>query len=117
MDTDRCRSGFTREWAGPAGQSPPAAHRRSRPRTPAKPVPSTALVSSRACPEMLCITEKKPPFSRRLFSPAFLQASAHRKAVSAAQSTFSNFKSHTPCPNRSPRRSNLVIGRSSGRGT
>ncbi|QNV69245.1 hypothetical protein F7661_13240 [Pseudomonas sp. CFA] len=27
MDTGRRRSGFTRERAGPAGQSPPAVHR------------------------------------------------------------------------------------------
>ncbi|PEI10695.1 hypothetical protein CRM86_23420 [Pseudomonas putida] len=25
--TGRCRSGFTREWAGPAGQFPPAVQR------------------------------------------------------------------------------------------
>lgn len=40
-----------------------------------------------------------------------------RRKPPRAQSMRSNFRSQTPWPRRSPRRSNLVTGRSSGRGT
>ncbi len=68
-------------------------------------------------PNALEHSHKKTALLKAVFFACISAGISILKGRSADQSTFSNFKSQTPWPNRSPRRSNLVIGRSSGRGT